>query len=112
MQKVASTARKIVVDFYDDKNDPKETLSLANKVIVDDTILAVFGPFSTTCGMSITQTMQKAQIPLISPTPSATDYAAQGSYIFTGASVQAYVQSEYAKFAYNELGVKTALPLW
>ena len=104
--------RKIVVDFYDDKNDPKETLTLANKIIEDDTILAVFGPFSTTCGMSITATMEKAKIPLISPTPSASDYATQGEYIFTGATVQSVICAENAKFAYNELGVRKAAILY
>ncbi len=95
--------RQVVVDFYDDKNDPKETLTLATKVVEDDSIIAVFGPFSSTCGMSIVPTMEKAKIPLISPTPSSSQYAPSGEYIFTGATTQEIAQTKYADFIYNYL---------
>ena len=40
---------KVVVEWHDDKSDPKETVVLAGKVCDDDDVISVFGPFSDKC---------------------------------------------------------------
>lgn len=40
--------RKIIVDFYDDKNDAKEAVNIANKIVAEKKYLAVVGGFGST----------------------------------------------------------------
>ena len=73
---------KVVVDYYDDKNDATEAVTIANNVIEQKDILGCVGSQTSTPSMAIAPLFQKAGIPLVSPNASHTDFAAIGDYIF------------------------------
>ena len=73
---------KMVVDFYDDKNDSTEAVTIANRVIEEPDILGCVGSQTSTPSMAMAPLFQKAGIPLVSPNASHTDFAAIGDYIF------------------------------
>lgn len=97
---------KLVVEFYDDKNDPKETVNIANKLIVDDSVLGVCGPFSSTCAMAAAPIFEKAKIPMMSPTSSHPDLTKNNDYIFRATRTQDIETGEYVRFVSDILGAK------
>lgn len=99
---------KVVVDFYDDKNDATEAVTIANSVIEQEDILGCVGSQTSTPSMAMAPLFQKAGIPLVSPNASHTDFAAIGDYIFrttyvTSASSAAIGDSAY-DLLIDELG--------
>jgi len=97
----------IKLDVYDDKNDAKEAVTVANKIVLDDEVLICFGPFASTVAIAVAPVFEKAGITECSPSASHVDYEKQGNYMVTGSNNQAYMQTEFAKFVYNDLGLKT-----
>lgn len=98
---------KIVIEVYDDKNDPKETVNIANKLIADESVLGVCGPFSSTCAMAAAPIFEKAQIPMISPTSSHPDLTKNNDFIFRATRTQDIETGEYVRFASDILKSKT-----
>lgn len=99
--------RKIVVDFYDDKNDAKETVIIANKIIGEGKYSAAIGGFSSTATMAAAMLYQEAELVNYSPTASHADYSAMGDYLFRNTPTQAIETTAYADYVYNELGIRT-----
>lgn len=97
----------IKMDIYDDKNDAKEAVTVANKIVLDDEVLICFGPFASTVAIAVAPVFEKAGITECSPSASHVDFEFQGEYMVTGSNNQNYMQTEFAKFVYNDLGLKT-----
>lgn len=102
----------VVLDVYDDKNDPKEAVNLANRIVEDDEVLAVFGPFSSTNAMAISPIFQREGILQYAITASHPDVTAEGDYIFRGVRTQQTETMEFVDFAYNELGKRDVAILY
>lgn len=98
--------RKIVVDFYDDKNDAKEAVNLANKIISENKYLAVIGGFGSTPSMAAAPIYENAKIINYSPTSSHADFSSLGEYIFRNTPTQQIETKQYAEYVYNNLGIK------
>ena len=60
--------RPIVVDFYDDKNDAKEAVTIANKIVGEGKYVASIGGFGSTPSMAAAPIYEEAQIINYSPT--------------------------------------------
>ena len=99
--------KKLVVDFFDDKNDPKEAVNIANKIVAEDKYTAVIGGFGTTPTMAALPIYEEAKIPNYTPSASHADLTSQGDYIFRNYLTQAVECVQYADFVYNELGIKS-----
>ena len=99
----------VEVEIFDDKNDAKETVTVANKIVSDPDILICFGPFSSTNALAAAPIFEKAGVTLYSPSTSHPDFPKQGEYMISGQTVQEYEQSYYAKLAYEVLDCKTAV---
>lgn len=99
--------KKLVVDFFDDKNDAKEAVNIANKIVAEDKYAAVIGGFGTTPTMAALPIYEEAKIPNYTPSASHADLTAQGDYIFRNYLTQAVESKQYADFVYNELGIKS-----
>ena len=78
------------IDFYDDKQDPKETLNVANLIIADGGYIAMIGSQTSSCSMAAAPVMQRAGIPMIAPHASHSDYAKTGDYCFSLQMPNAY----------------------
>ena len=97
---------ELQLDFYDDKQDSKETLNAANLIVADGGYLAVIGSQTSGCSMAASPVLQKAGIPMFSPHAAHADYTATGDYIFSLAMPQAYLIAKTAEYMYNEYNSK------
>src|SRR5690606_34511263 len=96
--------RKIVVDFFDDKNDAKEAVTIANKIIGEEKYVAVIGGFGSTASMAAAPLYEEAQIINYSPTASHADYSVIGEFIFRNTATQEIETTAYADYVYDEMG--------
>lgn len=99
--------RELIVDFYDDKNDAKEAVTIANKIVGEGKYVASIGGFGSTPSMAAAPIYEEAQIINYSPTSSHADYSAIGDFIFRNTPTQSIETTAYADYVYNELGIKT-----
>ena len=99
--------RELIVDFYDDKNDPKETVLIAAKILGEEKYTATIGGFSSTPTMAAAPLYQEAGMVNYSPTASHADYSAMGDYLFRNTPTQAIETTNYAEYVFNNLGYKT-----
>ena len=99
--------RQLVIDFYDDKNDAKEAVTLANKIIGEGKYTAVIGGFGSTPSMAAAPLYEEAQIVNYSPTSSHADYSSLGEFIFRNTPTQALETSAYADYVYTNMGIET-----
>lgn len=99
--------RKIEVEFFDDKNDAKEAVTIANKIIGEEKYVAVIGGFGSTASMAAAPLYEEAQIINYSPTASHADYSALGDYIFRNTATQQIETTAYADYVYDEMGIRS-----
>ncbi len=99
--------RELIVDFYDDKNDAKEAVTIANKIVGEGKYTAVIGGFGSTPSMAAAPIFEEAQIINYSPTSSHADYSAIGDFIFRNTPTQSLETTAYADYVYEDLGIRT-----
>ncbi|MHB9090542.1 MAG: ABC transporter substrate-binding protein, partial [Chloroflexota bacterium] len=63
--------RKVQVIVYDTESDETKAVTLAKKLIEQDKVLAIIGPSSTGESLALVDTVEKANIPLVSAAASA-----------------------------------------
>lgn len=98
----------IEVDFFDDKQDPKETLNVANLIIADGGYIAVIGSQTSSCSMAAAPVLQRAGIPMIAPHASHSDYAKTGDYCFSLQMPNSYEARVQHEWAIDYFGAKKA----
>lgn len=104
--------RKIVVDFYDDKNDAKEAVNIANKIIGENKYSAVIGGFGSTASMAAAPLYEEAKIVNYSPTSSHQKFSSLGDFIFRNTPTQQMETTQYAEYVYEKLGVRSVAVLY
>lgn len=104
--------REIVVDFFDDKNDAKEAVNIANKIIGANKYSCVIGGFGSTPSMAAAPLYEEAKIVDYSPTSSHQNFSSLGEYIFRNTPTQALETTQYAEYVYNKLGIKSVALLY
>lgn len=60
----------IEVVAYDDRSDPKEAVSVANRIVSDPHVIAVIGHFNSGCSIPASRIYAQAGLPMISPASS------------------------------------------
>jgi branched-chain amino acid transport system substrate-binding protein len=61
---------KVEIASFDDRSDPREAVSVANRIVSDPSIVAVVGHFNSGCSIPASQVYAKARLPMISPAAS------------------------------------------
>ena len=79
--------RQVELVIYDDKNQPDEAASIAQKIVSDKEIIGVLGHFSSGVSMTANPTYQENKVIEISNTASHPDYTKAGNYIFRNNTV-------------------------
>lgn len=97
--------KKIAVDFFDDKNDAKEAVNIANKIVADGKYIAVIGGFGSTPSMAAAPIYEKAKIINYSPTSSHADFSALGDFVFRNTPTQEIETKQYAEYVFNNLEI-------
>lgn len=98
--------KQIEIVSYDDKNDPKEAVNIANKIVSDPSIQVVIGSFSSSCSMAAAPVFDEAGILHIGPTASHPDFVNMGEKAFTIATPMKFEGASDAEYAYNKTGGK------
>ncbi len=80
IKKVELTRKKIELVYEDDKGEPKEAASIANKYSSDKDIMAVMGSFSAPCTLAGIPIYTKAKIPMMGPCGSAPALSGSSEY--------------------------------
>lgn len=65
---------QVTVDIFDDKNDAKESVSIANKILAAEDYVAIIGPFSSTCALAMAEVTDEEKMLTVAPTCSHADY--------------------------------------
>ena len=102
----------IECDFFDDKGDSKESVTVASLVAENDDYLACFGPFSSTCAIADAPTVEAAGIVHFAPSSSHADFTSLGNYMVRGCNTSEIQQRFYAKFLANFYGAENVVFLY
>lgn len=102
-----------VVNF-DDRSDPKEAVSVANRIVSDRNVVAVIGHFNSGCSIPASRVYAQAGLPMLSPAssnPELTNQQLTDQWKFQKSIFRANttdnVQGAFgADFIFNDLQVK------
>ncbi len=61
---------QVEAKVFDDRSDPREAVSVANRIVSDPSIVAVVGHFNSGCSIPASQVYARARMPMISPAAS------------------------------------------
>lgn len=99
--------RKVVVRVEDDKGDPKEAVSVAQKFASDDRVLAVLGHYSSSACFAAIPVYTKARLATITPSASHTELTTKGGkYMFRMWSPISVYAPDLAHYTVKKLGKK------
>jgi len=98
---------------YDNKSDSGEALNVATKLIAQDQVSIVVGPVISTNVLATVPVGQEYGVPILTPTGTATAVTvpAEGQlndFIFRSCFIDPFQGKVAAKFAAENLGLKTA----
>src|SRR5882672_6529554 len=61
---------KVEMISFDDRSDPREAVSVANRIVSDPSVVGVVGHFNSGCSIPASKVYASAHIPMISPAAS------------------------------------------
>ncbi|PYM65692.1 MAG: hypothetical protein DMD79_04290 [Candidatus Rokuibacteriota bacterium] len=106
-QKGGVKGKKIVIRVEDDKGDPKDAATVAQKFASDDRVLAVLGHYSSSACFAAIPIYSKAHLATITPSASHTDLTKQGGkYMFRMWSPISVYVPDLAQYTVKKLGKK------
>src|SRR5258708_2774551 len=62
--------QRVEIVSFDDRSDPREAVSVANRIVSDPSIVAVIGHFNSGCSIPASQVYARTHLPMISPAAS------------------------------------------
>jgi branched-chain amino acid transport system substrate-binding protein len=99
--------KKVVIRVEDDKGDPKDAATVAQKFASDDAVLAVLGHYSSSACFAAIPIYTKARLATITPSASHTDLTKQGGkYMFRMWSPISVYVPDLAQYTVKKLGKK------
>ncbi|HHZ13357.1 MAG: ABC transporter substrate-binding protein [Caldicoprobacterales bacterium] len=105
--------KKITLIKYDNKSEPQEATTLANKLIEQDKVVAILGPATSGSFMSQIPVAEKAKVPVASGSATADEVTVDESgvkeYAFRICFNDSYQGTGMANYALNNLSKKKAV---
>jgi len=105
--------KKLVPVKYDNKSEPAEATTLANKLMTQDKVVAVLGPATSGAFKAEIPVGTKNKIPVISGSATADDVTVDSSgvkeYAFRICFYDSFQGTTMANFALNNLNAKSAV---
>jgi branched-chain amino acid transport system substrate-binding protein len=99
--------RKVVVRVEDDKGDPKEAATVAQKFASDDRVLAILGHYSSSACFAAIPIYSRARLATITPSASHTELTTRGGkYMFRMWSPISVYAPDLAHYTVKKLGKK------
>lgn len=103
---IAGIPIRIVVE--DDQSKPEEAATAVNKILSNDRPVAVLGEVSSTRSLAAAPLLQKAGVPMISPSSTNEKVTMVGDFIFRVCFIDPFQGEAIAKFAYNDKSIRKA----
>ena len=103
--------RMLELTAFDDKNDAKEAVNVANKIASEEKYSVVFGPYSSTCAFAMAEVLDEAKIIQISPCVSHPAYVSYKYTVRIG-HVNTEEGKYVAKYMKRELGCEKVAGIW
>ncbi len=97
---------------YDNKADAAESISVFNRLVDNDKIVALIGPVISSTSLAVGPLAEEAGIPMISPTATNLNVTVGYDYVFRACYIDPYQGGTVAKFATENLGAKKAAILY
>ncbi len=104
--------RKITVISEDDRSDPKEAATLANKLVNTKDLLAVVGHFNSSCTLAGAPIYNRAKVVEISPASSSPAVSNAGAYTCRVEVTDSQQGAFVAKWMVKDRGYKKIAILW
>src|ERR1039458_8298111 len=98
--------RPIKVVVEDDESRPEEAVTVVQKLINQNEVMAVITRVASTRSLAAAPVCQKAHIPMLSPSSTNPKVTQVGSYIFRACFIDPFQGAAMANFATNKLGMK------
>lgn len=107
---------KIETVIADDRNDPTEAVNVATKLISQDKVQAIVGSVTSSATIPISEVANQSKVVMITGTGTATkitvDNGVRKDYVFRACFIDPFQGLVGAKFALQDLKVKTAAVLY
>lgn len=103
--------KTLVIVHEDDQGDPVVGANAAQKLIDQDKVAAIVGPIPSKIGMAAAPIAQNAKIPMV-VTGTNPDITPGKDFVFRSCWTDDFQGLVMAKFAYQELGARTAAILY
>jgi branched-chain amino acid transport system substrate-binding protein len=97
--------KQISVDTQDDRSLPDEAKTVATAFAANPKIVAVLGEVASTRSLNAAPVLQRAGIPMVSPSSTNPDVTKVGDYIFRVCFIDPFQGFVMAKFAHDNLKV-------
>lgn len=97
---------KIRVVVEDDQSKPEEAATAVNKILSSDRPVAVLGEVSSSRSLAAAPLLQRASVPMISPSSTNEKVTQVGDYIFRVCFIDPFQGEAIAKFAYGDKGLR------
>ena len=104
--------KKVKFIFQDDEGKAASSANAAQKLINDENVVAIIGPLTSTCAISVASIANQNKIPMVTGTATNPKVTKAGDYIFRTCFIDPFQGSVVSKFATNNLKAKTATILY
>ena len=103
--------RQVVVDYQDDENDTTKSVNAYNK-LSGEGMVALWGPVTSKPSISVSTKAAKDNMPMMTPTGTATAITEAGSNIFRTCFLDETQAASMAEYAAKELGASKVAVLY
>lgn len=107
-----SSGKKVEIIYEDDENKTENAVSALKKLIEKDKISAVIGTTSSSGSIAMGAVASKDKVPMIVPTATSPKVTQSGDYVFRASFNDLFQGTALAKFATEDLKVKTGAVLY
>ena len=97
---------------YDDRGTQPETVTAVTRLIQEDHVTALLGEVASSLSIAAAQVAQRAGVPMVSPSSTNPKVTLTGKMIFRVCFIDPFQGYVGAKFAYDNLHLKTAAVLY
>jgi len=92
------------VEVFDDKNDQREAVNIANRIVADPNNILGMGSYSSSASMAAAPVFEDAGMVLLSPSASHQDFPHMGEYMFSIVISQKYEGPGFAEAVWEQTG--------
>lgn len=98
--------------YADDEGKAANSVTAAQKLINNDKVVSIIGPWTSGCAISAGPVINQSKIPMVTGTATNPKVTDAGEYVFRSCFQDPFQGTVTSKFAYEDLKAKTAAVLY